>query len=170
MSWLPCLLSVKTNSIHFRNILCNELLEAVSSDKSNQEWYYTLLTEHISNGLLTTVSPSVAQILVAHLEQKDSHTLQRVLLSLDLTCLDLHQALSICKKRKLYDAWIHITTKTIGDYAGPLVEFLSELTSENHTLGNTMLVYVSSCLAGLGYPTGNIPAKDVQRAKHDILR
>lgn len=33
-----------------------------------------------------------------------------------------------------------------------------------------MLVYVSSCFAGLGYPKGKIPEKDVHRAKHDILR
>jgi hypothetical protein len=151
-------------------ILCNELLEAVSSDQSNQDWYYMLLTEHINNGLLTSTSPAVAQTLVSYLEKKDSQTLENVLLSLDITCLDLHQALSICKKRKLYDAWIHITTKTIGDYASPLTEFLSELTPDNHRLGNTILVYVSSCLAGLGYPGGAIPEKDVPKVKHEVLR
>ncbi|EFA00812.1 vacuolar protein sorting-associated protein 8 homolog isoform X1 [Tribolium castaneum] len=152
------------------DILCNELLEAVSSDQSNQDWYYTLLTDHINNGLLTSMSPQVAQTLVDYLEKKDAKVLENVLLSLDITCLDLHQALSICKKRKLYDAWIHITTKTIGDYASPLTEFLAELTPDNHRLGNTILVYVSSCLAGLGYPSGHIPEKDVPRAKHEVLR
>ena len=102
------------------------------------------MTDHINNGLLRTTSPAVAQTLVSYLEKKDSQALENVLLSLDITCLDLHQALSICKKRKLYDAWIHITTKTIGDYASPLTEFLCELTSDNHRLGNTILVYVSS--------------------------
>lgn len=116
------------------------------------------------------MSPLVTQTLVNYLEKKDAQVLQNVLLSLDISCLDLHQALSICKKRKLYDAWIHITTKTIGDYASPLTEFLSELTPDNHRLGNTILVYVSSCLAGLGYPSGNIPEEDVPRAKHEVLR
>ncbi|RZC37353.1 vacuolar protein sorting-associated protein 8 -like [Asbolus verrucosus] len=152
------------------DILCNELLEAVSSDQNNQDWYYTLLTDHIDNGLLSNISPAVAQTLVTYLEKKDAHILENVLLSLDITCLDLHQSLSICKKRKLYDAWIHLTTKTIGDYASPLTEFLSELTPINHRLGNTIIVYVSSCLAGLGYPSGKIPLKDIPRVKHDILR
>lgn len=150
--------------------MCNELLEAVSSDPSNQDWYYTLITDHINNGFLTSLTPSVAQTLVSYLEKKDVRILENVLLCLDITCLDLHQALSLCKKRKLYDSWIHITTKTIGDYASPLTEFLSDLTPDNHKLGNTMLVYVSSCLAGLGYPSGRIPEQDIPRAKHEVLR
>lgn len=28
-----------------------------------------------------------------------------------------------------------------------------------------MLVYVSSCLAGLGYPSGNIPKEDITRVR-----
>lgn len=78
--------------------------------------------------------------------------------------------LKICKKLGLYDAWIHITTKTLGDYTSPLTEFLAELTPDNHRLGNTMLVYVSACLGGLGYPTGTVPEEDVSRVKYDILR
>lgn len=151
-------------------ILCNELLEAVCVDQNNQDWYYTLLTDHICNGNLTNLSPSVAQLLVTYLEHKDHQLLENVLLSLEITCLDLHQVLKICKKLKLYDAWIHITTKTLGDYTSPLIEFLSELTPDNHKLGNTILVYVSACLAGLGYPSGNIPEKDILRVKYDILR
>ncbi|KAG5874977.1 hypothetical protein JTB14_026378 [Gonioctena quinquepunctata] len=152
------------------DILCNELLEAVSTDQNNQDWYYMLLTDHICTGTLKELSPSVAQIMVKYLEEKDLHLLENVLLSLDMACLDLHQVLKICKSSKLYNAWIHITTKTLRDYTSPLVEFLDELTPENHKLGNTMLVYVSSCLAGLGYPTGNIPEKEIPRVKHDILR
>ncbi|KAJ8915765.1 hypothetical protein NQ315_004577 [Exocentrus adspersus] len=151
-------------------ILCNELLEAVCVDQNNQDWYYSLLADHVCNGNLTNLSPSVVQTLVSYLENKDHQLLENVLLSLEVTCLDLHQVLKICKKLKLYGAWIHITTKTLGDYTSPLTEFLSELSPDNHKLGNTMLVYVSACLAGLGYPTGNIPKKDISRVKYDILR
>lgn len=76
----------------------------------------------------------------------------------------------MCKKRHLYTAWIHITTTTLGDYTSPLTEFLLDLTPDNHRLGNTMLVYVSSCLAGLGYPNGTIAEADVAKVKHDVLR
>ncbi|KAJ8948855.1 hypothetical protein NQ318_013508 [Aromia moschata] len=152
------------------DILCNDILEAVSTDQKNQDWYFTLLTDHICNGSLSNLSPYVAQMLVSYLEQKDHEMLENILLSLDITCLDLHQVLKICKNLKLYNAWIHITTKTLGDYTSPLIEFISELTPENHKLGNTILVYVSCCLAGLGYPNGNIPEADILRVKHDVLR
>lgn len=109
-------------------------------------------------------------MLVSYLEQKNLQTLESVLINLNLNCLDLNQVLNICKRKKLYDSWIHITTKTMGDYTSVFTEFLDELTPDNHKLGNTMLVYVSSCLAGLGYPKGVIPEKDILRVKHDVLR
>lgn len=139
-------------------------------NQSNLDWFFTLITDHICNGLLTNLHPAVAQPLIDYLAQNDSLYLETVILSLDLACLDLHQVLSICRKRKLYDAWIHVTTKTIRDYTSPLTEFLKDLKPDNHRLGNTMLVYVSWCLAGLGYPNGKIPEEDVLRVKHDILR
>ncbi|XP_065161410.1 vacuolar protein sorting-associated protein 8 homolog [Atheta coriaria] len=158
---------IKLNKI---DILCTELWDRISTDPYEKDVYYLLITECIIGGSLTFLQPSVTQSLVAYLEQKDIELLSAVLLSLDLICLDLHQVLSICKKRKLYDAWIHITTKTIGDYTCPLTEFLHELTPENHSLGNTIIVYVSACLGGLGYPKGIIPHEEVSRVKFDILR
>lgn len=129
-----------------------------------------MLAEHICNGSLCYLTPNVTQVLVTYLEQKNLQTLESVLLNLDLNCLDLNQVLNICKQKQLYDAWIHITTKTMADYTSVFTEFLHELTPNNHKLGNTMLVYVSSCLAGLGYPKGTIPQTHILRVKHDILR
>ncbi|VEN47939.1 unnamed protein product, partial [Callosobruchus maculatus] len=151
-------------------ILCNDIFEAVSTEPNNLEYYYDLLTDHIVNENLTYLSPSVAQKLVSYLDQKDPQALEKVLLSLDVTCLDLHQVLKICKKSKLYNAWIYITTKTLKDFASPLTEFLNELTPDNHRLGNVMLVYISSCLAGLAYPTGTLSPAETQVARSDVLR
>ncbi|KAH1010884.1 vacuolar protein sorting-associated protein 8 homolog isoform X1 [Dendroctonus ponderosae] len=158
---------VRLNKI---DILCNELLEAVTTDQHNLDWYYSLLTDHICGGSLKDLSPSVSQMLVAHLEHRDPQLLESILLSLEIGCLDLHQVLKVCKRLNLYNAWIHITTRTLGDYTSPLVEFLTDLTPSNNRLGNTLLVYVSSCLAGLGYPNGSIPESDVPRVKYDVLR
>lgn len=133
----------------FRDILCNELYEAVSTDKNNQEWYYTLLTDHITTGYLTHLSPSIAQMLVSYLEYKDPQSLENVLLSLDVTCLDLHQVLKLCKKLKLFNAWIHVTTKTLKDYTSPLTEFLHQLTPDNHKLGNLKKCFLIFCLTTL---------------------
>ncbi|XP_017773798.1 PREDICTED: vacuolar protein sorting-associated protein 8 homolog isoform X2 [Nicrophorus vespilloides] len=152
-------------------VLCNGLWDVISTDHANRELFFTIVTDHVNCGALTHLSPSVTQALVAYLNEKsDLIALKNLILSLDLSCLDLHQVLSICKKRKLYEAWIHITTKTINDYTGPLTEFLDELTPDNHALGNTLLVYISACLAGLGYPKGSIPKDEILRVKFDVLR
>lgn len=71
----------------YREILCNELLEAVTADQHNLDWYYTLLTDHICNGGLKDLAPAVSQMLVAHLEHKDPQLLESVLLSLDIGIL-----------------------------------------------------------------------------------
>ena len=39
-----------------------------------------------------------------------------------------------------------------------------------HHLENCFLVYVSSCLAGRGYPTGNVAPEMVTTVKHEVLR
>lgn len=56
------------------------------------------------------------------------------------------------------------------DYTAPIVELLPKLTPENHSLGNTILVYISSCLAGLAYPNGKIHPSLVAKVKHDVFR
>lgn len=78
-------------------------------------------------------------MLVSYLENKDTQSLENVLLSLDVSCLDLHQVLKLCKKLKLFNAWIHVTTKTLKDYISPLIEFLHLLTPDNHKLGKVFL-------------------------------
>lgn len=52
----------------------------------------------------------------------------------------------------------------------PVYNLFYQLYNIRFISGNIILVYISSCLAGLGYPTGNIPEKDVPRVKHDVLR
>lgn len=56
------------------------------------------------------------------------------------------------------------------DYTLPITELINKLTPEKHNLGNTILVYISSCLAGLAYPRGKIHPTQIARVKHDVLR
>lgn len=157
--------------IFFRSFLCNDIWEHVSTNIQLSNWFFTIITEYICQGELTYINPSVAQALVSH--HVDEHSLERleqVLLSVEIDCLDLNQVLKICKTHSLYDAWIHFVTKAMEDYTSPITELLPKLTPDNHSLGNTILVYISSCLAGLAYPNGKIHPAQVARVKHDVLR
>lgn len=55
------------------------------------------------------------------------------------------------------------------DFTAPLVELIPLINMEAN-LGNYLLVYISSSLAGRGYPIGEIPEKLVQNVKHEVLR
>lgn len=133
--------------------------------------YLLLMTEQIENGRISVISPIVAQSLCDYWLKHSTQKLEDIILKLDWKCLDLHQVLSAIKKEKLYRAQIHLNTTALGDYCLSLTELIPRIsTEENQNLGNYLLVYISSCLSGRGYPSGNIPADIVQNVKHEVLR
>lgn len=108
--------------------------------------------------------------------------------------MDLHLIMQICKANELFDAIIFVQNQAFLDYVSPMQDLLlvlqkaietgeffgfcisadlsvlgKELTGKEVELGNKMLVYISCCLAGRGYPTGDVPKDNVQKVKHDIF-
>lgn len=67
---------------------------------------------------------------------------------------------------------MHLNTKALRDYTVSLIELIPKIVAEesNSNLGNYILVYISSCLAGRGYPTGNIEDDLIMTVKHEVLR
>lgn len=51
-----------------------------------------------------------------------------------------------------------------------LVNLGRELTGKEVELGNKLLVYVSCCLAGRGYPIGDVPRDSVQTVKYEMFK
>lgn len=96
--------------------------------------------------------------------------LEQLILKLDWMCLDLNQVLKAVKRHKLYRAQLYLNACALNDYTAPLMELLPQLTPEQTDLGNCLLVYVSSCLAGRRFPSGDIPADQVHQVKNDVLR
>lgn len=136
-----------------------------------KDTYILLLTEQIENGRITYISPIVAQSLCEHWLKCLPLKLEEIILKLDWKCLDLHQVLTAAKRFKLYRAQMHLDTIALGDYCLPLTELIPLIAGESDSnLGNYLLVYVSSCLSGRGYPSGFIEADRIQSVKHDVLR
>lgn len=67
---------------------------------------------------------------------------------------------------------MHLNTKALNDYAISLVELIplinEHLEFGDRTLGNNILVYISSCLAGRGYPNGDIQPEMITTVKHEV--
>lgn len=130
----------------------------------------TILTEHIENGEITKISPIVAQSLVEHWENISTQKLENLILKINWECLDLHQVLTISKRENLYKAQMHLNTKALGDYVISITDLMPLIKKEEPLLGNCLLVYISSCLAGRGYPTGEILPENIPIVKHEVLR
>ncbi|XP_055626789.1 vacuolar protein sorting-associated protein 8 homolog [Toxorhynchites rutilus septentrionalis] len=156
--------------INEKNLLWQELYDRLP----NTDHYLTIIARHIECDDLNSIAPSVAQILCDYLWQKGHIArLEDLILKLDWQCLDLHQVLTISRKEKLYRAQMYLNTKALGDYTVSLTDLIPLICggSDNNThLGNCLLVYISSCLAGRGYPSGDIALEMIATVKHEVLR
>lgn len=148
------------------DILWQELWDRLQ----NTDNYLVLLTDHIECGAISTISPTISQALCNFWIRKSPTKLEKVILKLDWRCLDLHQVLSAVKTEKLYNAQIHLNTSALGDYCVSLTELIPEIIYADRNLGNYMLVYISSCLSGRGYPSGDIPPHLVAQVKHEVSK
>lgn len=150
------------------DLLWQELWDRLYS----QEVYLNIITQHIMNDHLTLISPTVSQALLDYWSKISVEKLEALILKLEWPCLDLHQALSLVKNFQLYKALMHLNTKALNDYAVSLVELIPLINENNEfgdrSLGNNILVYISSCLAGRGYPTGEIPENMLTTVKHEV--
>lgn len=154
----------------YRDLLWQELYDRLP----NTDHYLTIIAKHIESDDLNLVAPSVAQILCEYFWQKRNITrLEDLILKLDWQCLDLHQVLTICRKEKLYRAQMYLNTKALGDYTVSLTDMIPLIcggSDNNSQLGYCLLVYISSCLAGRGYPIGDIAPEMIATVKHEVLR
>uniref|UniRef100_A0A8D8FEY2 Vacuolar protein sorting-associated protein 8 homolog n=1 Tax=Culex pipiens TaxID=7175 RepID=A0A8D8FEY2_CULPI len=154
--------------INEKNLLWQDLYDRLPTP----DHYLSIVAHHIENDDLDSIAPSVAQVLCDHLWRKGHiNRLENLILKLDWQCLDLHQVLTICRKERLYRAQMYLNTKALADYTISLTDLIPLIRdgSDPH-LGNCLLVYISSCLAGRGYPTGEIAPDMIATVKHEVLR
>ncbi|XP_055322181.1 vacuolar protein sorting-associated protein 8 homolog [Sitodiplosis mosellana] len=161
-SIMACLIEIQEYEM-----LWQELWERLTT----KDTYIILLSEQIENGNISYISPVVSQCLCEYWLKQSPVKLEEIILKLDWQCLDLHQVLSAAKREKLYRAQMHLNTVALGDYCLSLTELIPQITHENdRNLGNYLLVYISSCLSGRGYPSGYINPEIIQNVKHEVLR
>ncbi|XP_058461399.1 vacuolar protein sorting-associated protein 8 homolog [Malaya genurostris] len=157
--------------INEKNPLWQDLYDRLATP----DQYLIIIAKHIENDELDSIAPAVAQVLCDLFWRKRFIArLENLILKLDWQCLDLHQVLTICRKEKMYRAQMYLNTKALGDYTVSLTDLIPLINDNNeddpHHLGNCLLVYVSSCLAGRGYPTGDITPEMIATVKHEVLR
>jgi hypothetical protein len=144
------------------------------------EEVYEKFTEHhcthfFLNGLARAVRrqqvsllpPTIAQDLMAYL-RNNPKALERCLLRLDLSTLDLDAVTAICRQEDLWDALIWIWTRAVRDWISPVVELIQKAyalstKSERRTrdLLSKLLGYVEHTLLGRWFPSGQKMNADI---------
>ncbi|GAA5987728.1 hypothetical protein JCM10908_007185 [Rhodotorula pacifica] len=76
-------------------------------------------------GTVHALPPSVTQRLIGiHAERGQFAAAERIILNVNPSNLDLNQALQLCQRVPLYDGLIHVYSRALGDWVGPLVELI----------------------------------------------
>ncbi|XP_046679789.1 LOW QUALITY PROTEIN: vacuolar protein sorting-associated protein 8 homolog [Homalodisca vitripennis] len=104
--------------------------------------------------------------------------LERCVLAVDIVCIDIEQVLVLCRQHDLHDALISVWNRAMLDYTSPiheLVPLLQTLLDQGEVergrcLGNRLLVYLSCCLSGRGYPHGDLPPSSVETVRQQVFK
>ena len=98
--------------------------------------------------------------------------LEDVLLSFEVSSLDLNQVLPLCIKHGLYSVLIYVFTRGMKDFKSPAALLLAKAAKPTSTdaareaLTSRLLVYVYACFEGLAYPLGlEYPENRTEEAK-----
>ena len=100
----------------------------ISSFEAARVTFLQLLEPHFLNDRLISVPPSIMQQFVAHFEDKGwLDALERCISHVDVSCLDLHQILTLSQNQGLYHAYLYVNTRALHDYVSPLEDLMKQL-------------------------------------------
>ncbi|PTU23364.1 hypothetical protein P175DRAFT_0432192 [Aspergillus ochraceoroseus IBT 24754] len=127
------------------------------------------LEPFIVEGTVRSLPPTAVKALINHFSV--THTasqLEEIICRLDTSTMDIDQVTTMCKEHNLYDAFIYVWNRCLGDYVGPLQELLALVPTQEgmangdafnelkqYTNAKKMFPYLSFIFTGRTYPTGN---------------
>jgi hypothetical protein len=136
--------------------------------------FLELLEARILRGHLTHLGPETMQAFVEHYHRAGKLVqVEQCIVHMDVSCLDFQQVVTLCRQHALFSALFAVYNKGLADYATPLTEALTALSSTalsparkdvmldgagRHRLACKVLLYVDCCLRGLAFPRGDIPS------------
>uniref|UniRef100_A0A1A8B6L6 Vacuolar protein sorting 8 homolog n=1 Tax=Nothobranchius furzeri TaxID=105023 RepID=A0A1A8B6L6_NOTFU len=162
------------------DLLFNQLYPRLLENMAAKGIFLESLETHIVANRLGHLSTAILRDLLAHYHDSGMmDSLERCIVHLDVTNLDIQQVIQICWNNQLYDAVIYIYNRGMNDYITPMEKLFSvisprvkqgrSLTDEDVVMGNKLLVYLSCCLAGRAYPLGDIPEDLVVQVKNQVF-
>lgn len=141
------------------------------------------LEPFIVEGTVLSLPPTAVKALINHFGV--THTasqLEEIICLLDTSTMDIDQVTTLCKQHNLYDAFIYVWNRCLGDYVGPLQELIGLIPSQHsvtngdsveelkrYTNAMKIFPYLSFVLTSRSYPTGNdMDDVEASRAKNAL--
>ncbi|XP_055018746.1 vacuolar protein sorting-associated protein 8 homolog [Boleophthalmus pectinirostris] len=162
------------------DLLFNQLYSRLLENVVAKGVFLEVLESYIVADRLGHLTTPIMRDLLAHYHGNGMmDSLERCIVHLDVTSLDIQQVVNVCWDNKLYDAMMYVFNSGMNDYITPLEKLFSvigpplregrSLTDEEVIMGNKVLVYISCCLAGRAYPLGDIPEDLVTQVKNQVF-
>ncbi|ORX38895.1 Golgi CORVET complex core vacuolar protein 8-domain-containing protein [Kockovaella imperatae] len=159
-----------------------------------QNIFLKLLQPYIFQGKVRTIPPAVLKDLMSmHAEQEgDLDSAEAIIWHVEPTSLDINQVVTLCEAHGLWDALIHVYTRTMRDFVAPLVKLLGLMTSlqrdrmsrpaivgqehgaSHDEIGAThaykLFAYLEMVLCGQSYPSGEMlkPLEEASEARKSV--
>ncbi|XP_068597808.1 vacuolar protein sorting-associated protein 8 homolog [Brachionichthys hirsutus] len=162
------------------DLLFNQLYSRLAENTVAKGVFLESLESHIVADRLGLLTTPIMRDLLAHYHGNGMmDSLERCIVHLDVTSLDIQQVVQVCWENQLYDAMIYVFTSGMNDYITPMEKLFAvvgpplregrSLIDEEVVMGNKLLVYISCCLAGRAYPLGDIPEDLVVQVKNQVF-
>ncbi|KAK2848630.1 hypothetical protein Q5P01_008464 [Channa striata] len=162
------------------DLLFNQLYARLVENTVAKGVFLESLESYIVADRLGHLTTPIMRDLLAHYHDNNMmDSLERCIVHLDVTSLDIQQVVRVCWDNQLYDAMIYVFNSGMNDYITPMEKLFDvigpplregrSLTDEEVVMGNKLLVYISCCLAGRAYPLGDIPEDLVVQVKNQVF-
>ncbi|KAF9886819.1 Vacuolar protein sorting-associated protein 8 [Aspergillus nanangensis] len=138
-------------------------------ENESQGVFLDALEPYIVEGTVRSLPPIAVKALINHFSTNHTASrLEEIICLLDTTTMDIDQVTTLCKHHNLYDAFIYVWNRCLGDYVGPLQDLLELMPPQESLVNggsanelkqytNAMKIfpYLSFVLTGRIYPTGD---------------
>lgn len=152
---LPKLLAVSMQAVVASGVpLLEQLMDIISTNLTFSTMFFDFLVTFVLDGSIKKLPPNVFKELVR--AKADSKVVQDIILSLDISTLDIDLAFKICEEYELEEARIFLFNVALNDFVTPL-----------KSKSSYRYAYLSYVLTGRIYPTGE-PLPDPVNAKTQV--
>ncbi|XP_068584497.1 vacuolar protein sorting-associated protein 8 homolog isoform X2 [Cebidichthys violaceus] len=162
------------------DLMFNQLYAQLVENMVAKGVFLESLESYIVADRLGHLTTPIMRDLLAHYHGNGMmDSLERCIVHLDVTSLDIQQVVQVCWENQLYDAMIYVFNSGMNDYITPMEKLFAvigpqlragrSLKDEEVVMGNKLLVYISCCLAGRAYPLGDIPEDLVVQVKYQVF-